>query len=129
MKKSMIYLLSLAFIFALSSCGGESSEESEKEKEKSPQERLDGTWEIIEAEGQMAEMNKGTQYIFDGTSRFTTKKGIIENKGDITDISDSHYKVIFDNMETEYTFKYKFEGDKLIIEAGTEGQVFTLERK
>ena len=124
--KNVVFIASIILSFCLFSCGNTNESDSSP---KTPKDRLNGSWEIVEAEGTMAEINVGTRYTFEGTKRFSTKKGIIENKGDITDISDNHYKVIFDGMQTEYTFNYRFEGDKLIIEAGTEGQVFTLEKK
>ena len=95
----------------------------------SPKEKLNGTWEIVKATGLYEKMNLGTLYIFEGTKRFSTKKGIIVNEGDIQHITDSTYSVIFDGMTTEYFFSYTFQENNLIIEAGTESQVFTLEKK
>ncbi len=90
---------------------------------------LDGTWVITEATGDMAELNKGTKYIFAGDS-LTTKLGIIETKGTITSKTDSEMTVSFEGMSNPFVYNYHMDGAKLVLElTNSGGQVFTLEKQ
>jgi hypothetical protein len=44
-------------------------------------------------------------------------------------MTDNSYKAQFDGMQTEYSFDFKFDGDKLIITPTGSGQSFTLEKQ
>lgn len=121
MKTSNLYFLALAILVSvIASCG---------KKAGTPKERLDGEWKIVNATGQFADMNKGTTYIFEGGTKFTSKLGIIETKGTISSISDSTFAVMYDGMQSEFNYSYHFDGDKLIIQLANSDQVFTLEEQ
>jgi hypothetical protein len=125
MKKSILNIFAAVLTaIILTSCGGGSNDAS-----KSPQDRLEGKWKIVQATGDFASLNEGTIYIFEGKKRFTTKKGIIESKGDLIQLDDATFTVKFDGMESEFNYTYKFDDNKLIVEAGSQGQVFTLEKQ
>jgi hypothetical protein len=129
MKKLMIYgLILFASPVLMTSCGGGNSESSESEAAKTPKERIQGKWIIVEAEGEMAELNKGTVYSFNGDN-YGMSKGIIDNKGKILEMTDNSYTAQFDGMETIYSFDYKFDGDKLVITPSGSGQNFVLEKQ
>jgi hypothetical protein len=126
MKKLMFYgFILFASPILITSCGGGGAD---AEAAATPEGKLKGKWKIVEATGEWAEMNKGTIYSFDGTAFSTSAMGI-ESKGTITTLTDKEFIVKFDNLENDFPYTYKFEGDKLIIEAGSVGQVFTLEKQ
>jgi hypothetical protein len=126
MKKLMFCgFILLTSPILLISCGGGAAD---TEAAASPEEKLKGKWKIVEATGEWAEMNKGTIYSFDGKAFSTAAMGI-ESKGTITTLSDTAFIVKFDNLENDFPYSYHFEGEKLIIEAGSVGQVFTLEKQ
>lgn len=124
--KNTILVFSTLLFFGFSSC---SNSKNKEEKEQTPQERLDGKWKIIHAEGAFAEINIGTLYIFEGTSKLTTKAGIIESKGTISEISETDFTVKFEGMQNDFNYKYHFENEFLIIEPLNSGQKFKLEKK
>ena len=128
MKKSIINILSGAIIlFSIISCGGATTEKTDKVL--TPLEKLEGKWKITEATGDWAEINVGTIYSFDTDFNFSTKLGIMESKGVILNIDEDEFKVKFENLESEFVYKYKIDGEKLIIEPSSSGQVFTLEKQ
>ncbi|MBN2668001.1 MAG: hypothetical protein JXR60_02130 [Bacteroidales bacterium] len=90
----------------------------------SPNERIQGSWEVIGATGAMSDLNKGTRYIFQGQD-LTTSNGI-EIKGQFK-VNDSTIIWVLPNMEMNYT--YRFEGEQLIIEPLNSGQILTLEKQ
>ncbi|MBX3102707.1 MAG: hypothetical protein KF690_09380 [Bacteroidetes bacterium] len=100
-------------------------------KEKSPEEKLQGKWEITAAEGYMADLNKGTIYEL-GDQTATISKGILKSeatwklKGDTLELT---YK----NMPSPFNFIYAFEGEKLVLRMNNANekysQKFTLEKK
>lgn len=127
MKKTNLLILAVFFIASLlMSCGqkGGSSDNA-----GSPKEKLDGKWKIVNATGEYADMNKGTTYTFEGVTKFSTKLGIIESKGNIAAISDSSFTVKFEGMQNDFNYTYRFDGNNLIIELLNSGQVFTLEKQ
>jgi len=120
MKKAINLLLALGFFIALMSCGNNSLAEDSR----SPKERLQGTWEVTQAEGAMSELNVGTTYIFDDPT-MTTENGL-EISGELQ-ASDSTILWKLETMEMNYS--YHFDGNQLIIEPLNSGQVLTLTRK
>ncbi len=127
MKKTNLLILVFA-IFAsfLISCGEKSGSANSS---GTPKEKLDGKWKIVNATGDYAEMNKGTSYIFEGVTKLTTKLGIIESKGTITEISDSTFTVKFDGMQNDFNYNYHFEENNLVVEPANSGQVLTMEKQ
>jgi len=131
MKKSALHFMTfILFSVLFIACGNNESDttEGKNNKDMTPKEKIQGKWIITEAEGEMAELNKGTVYTFDGDN-YGMAKGIIDNKGKILEMTDNSYKAQFDGMQTEYIFDYTFDGEKLIITPTGSGQIFTLERK
>jgi len=133
MKKLMVnvFLLS-SMTFTMTMCGstdaGKESEAGTQEAVKTPKDKLEGKWEIKEATGELASLNVGTIYTFDGENFSTAAMGM-ESKGKIVTKTDEMFSVLFENLTTNFDYKYHFEGEKLIIEAGTQGQIFTLEKQ
>ena len=122
MRNSIVVILSVIFMAAFfTGCGGG--------KEKSPSERLKGTWEIVEATGDMSELNVGTTYNFGNNNAFATIKGHVEAEGIITEKNDETLTVKFDYLDADFIYNYRFEGKKLIISIQTSNQEFTLEKR
>lgn len=122
MRNSIVVILSVIFMAAFfTGCSGG--------KEKSPSERLKGTWEIVEATGDMSELNVGTTYNFGSNNAFSTKKGHVEAEGVITEKNDETFTVNFEYLDTDFIYNYRFEGKKLIISIQTSNQEFTLEKR
>ncbi len=133
MKKILVNLLLLSSMTLLiTSCGttdgGKESETGTQEVVKTPKDKLEGKWEIKEATGELASLNVGTIFTFDGENFSTAAMGM-ESKGKIVTKTDEMFSVLFENLTTNFDYSYHFEGEKLIIEAGTQGQIFTLEKQ
>jgi hypothetical protein len=131
MKKSILKLatlVTLSFSFVMCSSGAEGGEAGTEETAKTPKDKLEGKWEIKEATGELASLNVGTVYTFNGENFSTAAMGI-ETKGKIVAINDDSFSVLFENFTDNFDYKYHFDGEKLIIEAGSQGQVFTLEKQ
>lgn len=131
MKKSIIRLLflsTLTFSVVMCASSEKDGEGVTEETVKTPKDKLEGKWEIKEATGEYASMNVGTVYAFDGENFSTSAMGI-ESKGKIVTKTDEMFSVLFENLNSNFDYKYHFDGEKLIIEAGTQGQVFTLEKQ
>lgn len=94
-----------------------------------PQDRLVGTWKVTHATGDFASLNEGTVYKFTDKTNYTKKGAGIETKWTIISLSDTEYTSTYEGSTKEYKTTYHFEGDQLILEEGTAGQVFTLERQ
>lgn len=123
-----------AFLF-FSACGSNEKKESpEKDKPAvvkeepaaiGPVSKLEGSWIIKRAEGEMADYNVGTVYEFQGSKLSFGKDGY-KNPGK-SDITDSTFSFQADGNELKFMYNYKFKGDTLIIEMQKgSGQVFYL---
>jgi len=132
MKKSILLLCFIACCLEFSFCSSKTKDSKNSTEAESKLETanttntLEGDWEIVKAEGSMASMNKGTHYIFEGTT-FTTKFGSIKTTGPFTRTETS---IVWTpkGMKMEYT--YKFEDNQLIIEVlNSGGQKFWLDKK
>ncbi len=118
--RKVINLIIVAYIAVLTmSCSNSSVDNSLPAKD-----RLQGTWEVVKAEGEMADLNVGANYIFEGT-KMTTEKGF-EVSGELI-ATDSTIIWKLENMEMNYT--YKFDGNTLVIEPLNSGQKLYLEKK
>lgn len=119
-------------ITAFISCnnGGTSTE---KEKTEQPSvttaangtSRLEGSWVIRRAEGDMADMNLGTEYKFNGDRLSFGKDGFL-NPGR-TEVTDSTFSFQAEGNEYKFYYNYRFNGDTMVVtmKNGT-GQVFHL---
>lgn len=120
MKKSnLLKGIVIASLTMLMACSGGGKTASNNSKS------LEGTWEIVEAEGSMAGMNVGTQYIFDETSLTFSKDGF-DNKANSTH-TDSTFT--WSNGSMVMNYNYKFKGEQLVAMPQGSDQVFYLDRK
>ncbi|HBS86518.1 MAG: hypothetical protein A2W91_20075 [Bacteroidetes bacterium GWF2_38_335] len=118
----IVPLAILAVVF-LVSCGGK----GEKEEDENP---LNGNWKVVKAEGNMADMSVGVEYIFEDGKKMTMKGMGIETKGTITKSDDKTFTVTFEGVQQPFVYNYKFEGEQLVIELqNSGGQKFFLEKQ
>lgn len=119
MKNTLKKIAAASIAAFLLACGSNNSSESNETN------TLTGTWEIVKAEGMMAETNMGTKYIFTETE-LTLSKDDFDNKASTT-ITDSTFTWDNGNMVMEYA--YRFEKGKLLVNPVGSDQHFTLEKK
>lgn len=86
---------------------------------------IEGKWEITEAQGMLADMNKGTVYNFDGKN-VSISKGGIETKGTYQLAGDT-LKYDFGTMQMKALVK--INGDKLNFEIIGSDQKFVMSKK
>ncbi len=123
MKKIKLVLASVAIAVALVSCGGKKEGGSESAAGGNS---LDGTWEIVKAEGTMAEMNKGTQYKFEG-DKMTLGTGLLQSKGTYKLAGDSIIFTIEGGMVMKYT--HSMVNNQLVVKVVGSDQVFYMDKK
>lgn len=122
-------------IGALSACGGkdkkaeaDNSEDAQPKqtatKEEAPG-KLEGNWVIRRAEGDMAELNVGTAYVFKGDQLSFGKDGYL-NPGK-TIVTDSTFSFQANGNELVFYYNYHFNADTMVasMQKGS-GQVFYL---
>ena len=87
----------------------------------------DGTWVITKAEGMMADMNKGTEYIFEG-DKLTLSGGGLKNKGTYAMKGDT---LVFTmkTFEGEMRYLYEMKGKQMVLKVVDSDQVFYLDKK
>jgi hypothetical protein len=130
--KSFIIVL---VIGTLSACGGkdkkaetantaDAAPEQTATKEEVPG-KLEGHWVIRRAEGDMAELNVGTAYVFKGDKLSFGKDGYL-NPGK-TIVTDSTFSFQADGNELVFYYNYHFNADTMVasMQKGS-GQVFYL---
>lgn len=128
----------LCIAILLTACGGKDKKGEGKENEgpknvsvgptNSPGGKLDGAWEIKRAEGDMADLNVGTVYEFNGT-KLSFGKGGFNNPGS-TVITDSTFSFQADGNELKFMYHYHFNGDTLVVTMdGSAGQAFYMVKK
>ena len=114
-----LYALILSVVFGaiiLTSCGGSKNSDNP----------FIGKWEITEAEGTMAEMNKGTVYEFIDDSNVEFSLGGIKTKATYKKSGDTlSYSFGTINMSAIV----KIEGNKMNFESLTSDQKFVLTKK
>lgn len=113
----MKLLITFILTSILISCGSNSDTNSDNS--------IMGTWEVIGAEGMLAESNLGTNYIFEDGSLTFSKDGF-DNKAKCA-LTDSTFTWDNGSMVTEYS--YSFEKNYLIVKPIGSEQKLTLERK
>lgn len=128
---------SIAILFAstiLIGCGGKDKKTGDDKSVDSKTEtggsvsKLEGAWEIKRAEGDMASMNVGTVYEFNGDKLTFSKEGF-KNPGK-TEITDNTFSFQADGNEYKFMYEYHFNGDTLVVKMqGGSGQVFHMVKK
>ena len=115
LTKTLI-IASTTFLMA---CGGASKSTSGDKP------TLDGIWEVVKADGSMAEMNVGTKYIFEGASLTFSKDGM-DNKASSTH-TDSTFT--WNNGTMVMDYDYKFNGNQLLVMPKGGDQTLYLDKK
>ncbi len=111
MKKVTLLFAALLLVTTVTACG-----------KKGP---IIGKWEIIEATGTMAALNKGTTYEFKTDGTLIMKKGF-ENKAKYTLEGDNlTYTVGTVTMKSTV----KISGNTMTMKIANSDQVFTLKKK
>ncbi|MCE3295865.1 MAG: hypothetical protein K0R65_1579 [Crocinitomicaceae bacterium] len=124
--KKLILLIPAVLLFM--ACGGNAEQgKPGGGEEKIASNATDGTWVINKAEGMMADVNKGTEYIFDGEN-LTLSGGGIKNKGTWSMKGDT---LVFamKTFEGEMLYLKEMKGDQMVLKVVNSDQVFYLDRK
>ena len=122
----LINSLSAIFFAAilLTACGGK----DKKDEDKTPQDKLEGAWEIKRAEGIMGPQNVGAIYEFKGNKVTCRQQGFIIPG--TTLINDSSFTFQQDGQEMKSMYKYHFNDDTLVVvPPNNVGQVFYMVKK
>lgn len=117
-KMKTILTTMICSVFFITSCGNSTSNSSSDLT-------LDGKWEVVKAEGFLAESNVGTQYIFE-EGKLTLSKDGFDNKANSTK-TDSTFT--WDNGSMVMDYNYKFEGNQLVVNPAGSDQKLFLEKK
>ena len=116
-----------AILFAailLTACGGK----DKKDEDKTPQEKLEGAWEIKRAEGILNVQHVGAIYEFKGNKVTCREKGFIIPGTSL--INDSTFTFQQDGQEMKSMYKYHFNDDTLVVvPPNNVGQVFYMVKK
>ncbi len=87
MKKKVVYFIIIALSIVLLNCNGNDKKGNQKIIKKEikvvMQSGIIGKWEVVEATGTLAKLNKGTKYDFSKDGTLIIKKGF-ENKATYT---------------------------------------------
>lgn len=144
MPRTTLIALLTALTLILSACGGDTPADTpdqptpadggsagdasaEKQPDAAPKKGLAGRWKIVEAEGEMAGMNKGTIYTLTEDGKITVGKGAIQNKGAYTR-EGATIKYDLGGLKMEATIALEDDDQKLIWKLANSDQVFTLTR-
>jgi hypothetical protein len=116
-------ILLIPALLVLMACAGNSAEAEKTEGANGN----DGTWVITKAEGIMAEMNKGTEYIFEGENLVLSGGGI-KNKGTYSMSGDT---LVFKMKTFEGEMRYikEMKGKQMVLKVVGSDQVFYLDKK
>jgi hypothetical protein len=87
---------------------------------------IQGKWEITEAEGALADLNKGTVYYFVDDKKLVMSKSGVDNKTKYTINADTLTYFI---GYSAYKTNYKIEGNKMYIQIINSDQKFVLTKK
>lgn len=120
MKKVKLFLAALIVSIAVISCGGKKGAAADSAHP------LEGKWKVAKAEGDYADMNKGTNYIFDG-DKISLEAGIIKTPGTFR-LSNDTIIVKFDGGQMEMNYTYKIEGEQLVVKPMGSNQVLYLDK-
>ncbi|MGB5026939.1 MAG: hypothetical protein WBO38_00445 [Chitinophagaceae bacterium] len=87
-----------------------------------PANRLEGSWVIKRAEGNMASMNEGTVYEFKGDKLSLGKDGF--NNPGSTEITDKTFSFQAEGNSYKFMYDYHFNGDTLVTSMQNSKQTF-----
>jgi hypothetical protein len=130
--------VAVSILFLQAACGGKkektqpaaddamSSGETKTETTGKPS-RLEGSWEIMRAEGTNAEMNLGTIYVFEG-NRLSFQSPGFTNPG-TTEVTNNTFSFQADGNELKFMYDYRKEGDTLIVSMQKSNQAFYMVKK
>lgn len=118
MKTSITTTTIICSLFFITSCSNSSTNSNSDLT-------LDGEWEVVKAEGFMSESNVGTSYIFEQNNLTLSKDGF-DNKA-ASSRTDSIFT--WDNGSMVMEYRYKFEGNQLVVNPAGGDQKLILERK
>ena len=124
MKKSILLIPAVLLFMA---CGGNEAAGGKEAAEENKKSGNDGTWVINKAEGMMADINKGTEYIFDG-DKLTLSGGGIKNKGTWA-MSGDTLVFTMKTFEGEMRYIKEMKGDQMVLKVVGSDQVFYLDKK
>ena len=128
--QTVLAIILFVFIFFTGSCSNKQEPEHNDDKiiqQKNNASRLEGSWEIKTAEGELGEMNIGTVYEFKGNKLSFGKNGF-SNPGN-TIITDSTFSFQAEGSDRIFLYNYYFEGNTLVIELqNSNGQKFYLKK-
>ena len=98
--------------------------ENKEKVETAPANKFVGSWEIIEAQGDMAELNKGVVYTFTNEEMSTSMaKGKYSISGDTLIVN-------FEGLQQPFKYIVGWEGEKMKLDVLNSGeQKFVLEKK
>jgi len=114
--KNVLKLSTLVFIITIMfACG------SSDNSNLPPQERIQGEWEIYDAEGTMSDLNKGTIYNFEGN--IMTTGGVATGEFIISDST-----IVWNVGTIQMNYDYHFEDENLVLELNS-GQVLYLKKQ
>jgi len=102
--------------------GGETKTETAPAEEAGPAARLEGSWVIKRAEGNMASMNEGTVYEFRGDKLILGKDGF--NNPGTTEITDKTFSFQAEGNSYKFIYDYHFNGDTLVTSMQNSKQIF-----
>ncbi|MFD1552069.1 hypothetical protein DNU06_00775 [Putridiphycobacter roseus] len=103
MKKTLIVMMSFAFVFTIASCN----------KNQKAVKNLDGSWKLVKVNGEAVEEDEAATYDFDNCKLKS------EEYCDLTITEDG-------SVETA-TYKVTDDGEKLVLRADVGGVAFELE--
>lgn len=121
MKKIKLALAAFALAATIVSCGGK------KEGASASGGGLDGTWEVVKAEGDYADMNMGTKYEFEGDKIVLSGAGI-KTPGKFRTSNDTII-ARFDGGGIDMTYTFKMQGEQLVIKPMGSNQTLYLDSK
>ncbi|GAB4123858.1 MAG: hypothetical protein OHK0045_03930 [Raineya sp.] len=98
--------------------------ENKEKVETAPANKFVGSWEIIEAQGDMAELNKGVIYTFTNDEMSTSMaKGKYSLSGDTLIVN-------FEGLQQPFKYIVGWDGEKMKLDLlSSGGQKFVLEKK
>lgn len=98
-----------------------------KEESSGPASKLEGSWEIMRATGDMSSMNVGTIYEFKG-NKLSFKSPGFTNPG-TTEVTDKTFSFQAEGNELKFMYDYKMEGDTLVVSMQKSDQTFYMVKK
>lgn len=110
-----------------SACGNNAEPKASEQPATESENGMDGTWKIVKADGMMADVNIGTEYIFAG-KQLTLRGGGISTPGSYNMSKDT---LIFTMKGYDAPMKYlhSMKGKQMVLKVVSSDQVFYLDKK